>query len=508
MEIDLIAYNGHIISCDDRYKDKTAILVHNGFFFDVISDVSLEKISARQVINLEGRTIIPGLFDAHTHLLQYGLAKSLRLDLSNVSCGEEFINEIAIWKDERPTEWIYAFGWDESKWKDHRKVTIEEFDAVTGNVPSIATRIDGHTSLVNSSALTRLNVPVDDSRVEKDADGRPTGYLKDMDISNHIPVPTKKQYDDAIRISCRAANSLGITSVCDVTGAVDPENTTFQESIACYFRNKGELTVRISLYPSTKTVEQLFSCGIGPIIDDFLSIAGQKLFLDGSFGSNTAAISKGYIDGSHGLDLNPDAGKMVKRATEMGWQSAIHAIGDTAINRALDIIESAGVPYQRIEHAEYLEDEFLERVVSNKIVLSMQPNFNQWGFKGGLYDSKIGDDRTKLNPLRKVLDSGIILAFGSDCMPLDPWLGIFYAVNHPVSEQSITVIQAIKAYTIGSATAAGVDDLRGSITPGKLADFVILDRNPLTTEPGRLKEIKALKTFVGGKQVYPLLSTK
>ncbi|MHA2294871.1 MAG: amidohydrolase [Candidatus Hodarchaeales archaeon] len=502
MKIDLLVHNGNVITCDVNYKKITGFTVQNGQFLSIGKKLG-NNFEAKQVLDLEGKTVVPGLFDGHTHLSKYGIFMKSQLSLEKVKSREEFLEIVETKARTNPEEWLIAYGWDESKWDNPKMITLEEFDVITSDTPAVATRIDGHTTLVNTKAFELISVPLEHVGVEKDTNGQITGYLKDIDFKKRMPKPHPQLIDEALLEVCYFVNSLGITSACDMTGSVEPDDTIFRRYIASYFRMKDKITVRVCLYPSYRTIDQLAETGLGPVGDDKVRICGQKLFLDGSFGGKTAAINKGYDDGSKGLDLNPKAGEMVIKATSAGWQTTIHAIGDRAIARAVDIIEDSGMHGQRIEHAEYLDTGLLDRLFRAEVFLSMQPNFNTWAHKGGLYENRIGEDRLKLNPFRKVVDSGITLAFGSDCMPLDPWLGIHHAVNHPVPDFALTVEQAITAYTLGSARATGVSKKLGSITPNKLADFVIIDKDPFDINKSELKNIKVIKTFLGGKQVYP-----
>ncbi|MFW9995069.1 MAG: amidohydrolase [Candidatus Odinarchaeota archaeon] len=507
LKIDLLVFNGHVITCDDDFKDVTAFTVHNGRFLTVAEEPD-NLLEPERAIDLEGKTVIPGFFDGHTHLSQTGFARKFHLNLDDVKSRTEFLERVEERVKSNPEEWLIARGWDESMWDDPELVTLEEFDAVTGGKPAVARRIDGHTSLVNTRALELLAIPFEHEGVEKDVNGLFTGYLKDIDLRKRLPESPPQMMDESILDVCYWANSLGITSACEMTGSVEPDDTTFTKIISSYFRVKDRMTVRVCLYPSVQTISQLADSGLGPLGDDMLRICGQKLFLDGSFGAKTAAITQGYDDGSKGLDLTPEAAELVKQVASTGWQSTMHAIGDRGIARAVEIIESVGISGLRIEHVEFLDAGLLERLARANVFLSMQPNFNQWAHEGGLYENRIGNSRLKLNPFRKVIDSGITLAFGSDGMPMDPLLGIYHAVNHPVPEFTLTPEQAIKAYTLGAARATGVAGDRGSISPGKLADFVVLDKNPLTVGKGTLKDIKVVQTFLGGKKVYPYSKTQ
>jgi predicted amidohydrolase YtcJ len=299
---------------------------------------------------------------------------------------------------------------------------------------------------------------------------------------------------------------LGITGIHDA-GLDGFGVKTYQEAL-----KKGILTLRVYLILNDNLVESISKLGISSGFgNEKLKIGSIKLFIDGSIGARTAALSRPYNDSpsTKGLLMasKTELENKIKTIHNLGFQVAVHAIGDYGIQIALDSLTSSLTENprenhrHRIEHCELPNIDQIRSISSLSLILSMQPNFvGNWSGPEGLYHLRLGLERLKTNnPLRLILDNKIHLAFGSDCMPFNPFYGIWSAINHPIKENRITLIEAIKAYTSEAAYSSFEDKIKGSIEPGKLADVVVVDRD-LTRIP--IKEIKratALITIVGGR---------
>jgi len=248
--------------------------------------------------------------------------------------------------------------------------------------------------------------------------------------------------------------------------------------------------------------------------DEILKLGGVKIFTDGSLGARTAKLYKAYFDDSSTTGdfyIEKDVFQAtIQKAIENNWQTVTHAIGDEAIDLVLDTFERINKPEiitagrHRIEHAEYLLDEKLARANKLGIVLSMQPNFpGRWGRPGQLYEIRLGSEKYKLlNNFRKIIDSKAKLSFGSDNMPLSPLFGIWSVVTHPIDDIRITVEEAIYHYTMAAAYSSFEENIKGSLEVGKLADFVVLEKNLYQIEPDAVKDVQVLMTFLGGEIVY------
>jgi predicted amidohydrolase YtcJ len=278
------------------------------------------------------------------------------------------------------------------------------------------------------------------------------------------------------------------------------------------------LTVRVYVNLEAKLFDLLVGFGIPTGLgDNYFRIGGVKVFTDGSLGAQTAAISQPYLDkpDSDGLMLfdEEDYRFLIAAANDLGLQVSTHAIGDRAIELVIRVHENTSKSEfvrklrHNIIHAELLTPPLIDRVKELDMLLLQQPNFvHRWGLPNGMYDARLGPDRAaQLNNFRRILDAGIKVAFGSDCMPMDPIYGIYSAVTHPNPAIRISVKEAIRLYTIDAAYASFDEQTKGSLAPGRLADFVVLSKNPFEVTSDELKNLKVLATYVGGQCVYSRL---
>jgi len=272
---------------------------------------------------------------------------------------------------------------------------------------------------------------------------------------------------------------------------------------------KGRDRLRVTVFQKVAAAEEIADVCTGDDFDeDWVRFGGVKAFGDGSLGAGNAAVSASYLDGGNGVLNHTDASleTIIRRSEETGWRTAIHAIGDRAIEqvlRAHAAVSSSADLRHRIEHFELATRDQIERARSLGLFLSMQPNFiGNWSGPGSMYDRKLGRSRDKeSNPLRHVLDSGAHLAFGSDGMPVSPLYGLHCAVNAAYESQRVTVDEAIAAYTEGGARFSFEEDVKGRLQVGAYADLVVLDEDPCRA-PDRLREHRVERVFVGGECVF------
>jgi predicted amidohydrolase YtcJ len=362
--------------------------------------------------------------------------------------------------------------------------------------------------------LDELDLDVDNPGVDRDSSGAVTGVLRDIPVDTRKFQTGEEDFTQVIMEGCRYANSMGITSL--------HENLYRRQLpfIGAYLklRQENKLTVRVYANLERKLFDLLAGLGIpSGLGDPYFRLGGVKVFTDGSIGAQTAAISQPYLDkpDSDGLMLmdEEDYRYLIAAANELGLQVSTHAIGDRAIEMVVRVHEQVSRPEfvkklrHNIIHAELLTPPLIERVKQLEMLLLQQPNFvHRWGLPEGMYDIRLGSERAKqLNNFRRVLDAGIQVAFGSDCMPMDPIYGIYSAASHPNPSIRITTEEAIRLYTIDAAYASFEENEKGSLSPGKLADFVMLSENPYELKPDQLKDIKVLTTYVGGKRVFSSL---
>jgi predicted amidohydrolase YtcJ len=493
------------------------------------SEVEAWRGPNTKVIDAEGKLLLPGFDDAHVHFVTGG-AQLDSVQLNDATSAQEFVRRIAERAKLAPKgEWILGGDWDETKWIPASLPTHELIDAVTPNNPVAVGRYDGHMVLANAMALQLAGITAKTQdppggSIVRDGKGNPTGALKDAAMESlfkFIPPPSHDQREHAVRRALAHAASLGVTSVQDM-------NPEFAD-IAIYseLAEKGELTTRIYAAPLITQVDDLTRIGIRHAFGTpYLRIGAVKSYADGSLGSATAYFFAPFVDQPQNHGLLSDAMRPVSlmrdrmmRADSSGLQLCTHAIGDQGISIILDIyaeIEKQHGPADRrwrIEHAQHMAAKDFQRFDSLHVIASVQPyhaiDDGRWA------EGRIGRDRaSRTYAFRTFLDHGVRLAFGTDwsVAPLNPMLSVYAAVTRATldgknpngwfPEQKLTVSETVSAYTIGSAYAEFQDQDKGSISVGKLADMVILSDDIFSIQPEKIKEVRVLRTFVGGKLVW------
>ncbi|MHA2156623.1 MAG: amidohydrolase [Candidatus Hodarchaeales archaeon] len=517
---DTVIYNGNIVTFDDKNTTAQMIAITDGKFSYVGDhDEELIKKSNRS-INLEGKTILPGFIDLHTHL--WTEANIIDVDLGGIKTREDTLKKVEKTViSKKPHEWVFLSGWDESFWTDKKEFpTLIELDRISKINPIYMKREDGHLVVVNSLALEQLSIPTEHKGVMKDKDGLPTGVLKDvwLDLTPYY----QKLIPRSIKASCEIAASVGITAVVDnLTITPEGQKNILKEYFELDLKN--ELPIRIFLNPTRDLMKKYVEEGVKRNQGtDKLRFSGYKGFFDGAIGSHTAMLSFEYVDVGNRGDKFLDEAELVsqiKFAEENECTICIHAIGDQAIEKLLDCFEegmrrarnAVTMNKHRIEHAEMINDVQIGRAKKLGLILSMQPNFLKWQYPGELYEQRLGGDKIcSLNRFNRILRLGAHLSFGSDNMPLSPLYGIRQSVTFPSKDTQISVKEAIRAYTINNAVSLSVEHELGNIVEGKFADFIILDKSPFALDSTRIEEINVVKTYVQGLCVYngELNSTK
>jgi predicted amidohydrolase YtcJ len=481
------------------------------------------------VIDAGGKLLLPGFNDAHVHFVSGG-AQLDSVQLNDVTSPEEFVRRIAERAKKTPKgEWILGGDWDETKWPGFVLPTKQLIDPVTPDNPVFLNRYDGHSAVANSAALKLAGVTAQapdppGGVIVRDAQGNPSGDLKDAATDLVYKVIPPLSHDQLIRVVRRAlehAASVGVTSVQNM-------NPDYAD-VAAYAEllQAGELTTRIYAAPLITQVDDQVKIGIrhafgGP----YLRIGAVKAYADGSLGSRTAYLFDSFTDqpDNHGLlsdEMQPLSlmHDRFMKADAAGLQICSHAIGDRAISMVLDlyseIVKAHGSADRRfrIEHAQHLAAKDFDRFAQLNVIASVQPY--QAIDDGRWAEGYIGHDRaSRTYSFRTFLNHGVHLAFGTDwnIAPLNPMLGLYAAVTRATldgknpngwfPEQKLTVEESVRAYTMGSAYAEFQEKEKGSITPGKLADMVILSDDILSIDPAKIRDVKVLQTIVGGKVVW------
>jgi predicted amidohydrolase YtcJ len=464
-----------------------------------------------ETIDCGGRVVLPGFIDAHTHVENMGRSL-VHADLAGASDSEACLERLSARADETDSEWVQGFGYDESEWPgdDRAYLTRDQLDRVSEDRPVVALRIDMHAASLNSVALDRLadDLPEDDVRREG---GEPTGVVVE-DAAEVVRERVSPDYEEArelVTAGLDHAVSKGVTAVHDmVRHSRSPQ--VYRDLEAA-----GELPTRVRINYWTDHADSVIKVGLTTNSgSDRVQTGAIKTYTDGSIGARTAKLFEAYEPGGEGIDgdetgewvITPDElDGIVAQADGAGFQVTAHAIGDEAIEETLSALEATDDPAgrrHRIEHVELATDDQLDRLADAGLIASMQPNFHQWAGDGGLYDQRLGRERRdRTNRFRDVLERDIPLAFGSDCMPLDPLLGVHYAVTAPTEAQRLSVTEALQAYTAGAAYAGFDEDRLGTIEVGKRADLVVLEESPWA-ESDRINEISVATTLVDGKVVF------
>lgn len=501
-----------------------AIAIHSDTIMAVGSNEEILRLKGNSSIvrDLKGMFVVPGFIDSHVHFLTGGFNLS-SVQLRDADTKEEFVRRISEYaKTVKPGTWILGGDWDHTLWGGSlpEKDWIDKF---TLENPVFVTRLDGHMSLANTLALKLAGIKedvqdIDGGTIVRNSSGKLTGVFKEnaaMLIENKIPPPSDEQTDKALINAMNYVASKGVTSVHHMGGNIEAIERA---------RDNHSLITRIYAMTNLENwkglKEKIKKDGKG---DKWLKIGGVKGFVDGSLGSHTAAFLAPYSDSpaDRGFFVNPEDNlyKWTLNADKEGLQVMIHAIGDRAIHYLLDMYDSVA-KYNgpkdrrfRIEHAQHIASDDIIRFSRAGVIPSMQPyhliDDGRWAEK------VIGPERIQTTyAFKSLFDSGATLAFGSDWFvaPPTPLEGIYSAVTRRtldnknpdgwVPGQKITVEQALIAYTKNGAYASFEDDIKGTLEPGKLADFVVIDRDITRIDPIKIREAKILQTFVGGKKVY------
>jgi hypothetical protein len=524
---DLVVINAKVRTMDKEKPEAEAIAVWSNKIIAVDKNDEIKRLIGQntKVIDAGGKLVLPGFNDSHLHFMEGG-ASLTSVDLRDAKSPEEFVQRIKEYASKLPKgRWILNGNWDHEKWTPSILPTKEMIDAVTPDNPVFINRLDGHMALANSLALKLAGIDkntkdVEGGEIVRDAAGNPTGILKDAAMNYVYRVIPEPSFEEKLEIAEAATNyaaSLGVTSVQDMSAGTDVG--VYQELL-----RKGKLKTRIYAVSPLPDWERWKRTGIHYAFGDgMIRVGGLKGFADGSLGASTAWFFEPYLDkpGYTGL-ASDEMSKMfdrIKQADKAGLQIMIHAIGDRANDEILKIYERVEQENGkrdrrfRIEHAQHLNENLIKRFAAQAVIASMQPfhviDDGRWAWK------RLDEKRLKgTYAFRSLLDSGVKLAFGTDwpVALLDPMMTIYAAVtrrtlddknpNGWIPEQKITVEETVRAYTIGSAYAEFQENVKGTISAGKLADFVMLSEDIFSINPNEIPKVKVLLTVVDGKIVY------
>lgn len=528
VEADLVVTNANVRTMDAKRTVARSIAVLNGKIIAIGSDADTKSLIGKntRVINAGGKTVLPGFNDAHVHFMETG-AQLSSVDLRSAKSPEEFVQRIKDFAAKLPKgRWILGGQWDHENWTPNNLPTAALIDAATPDNPVFVNRLDGHMALANSLAMKLAGVDkntpeVSGGLVVRDAAGNPAGVFKDAAMSyieKAVPDPSFEEKLEAAQAATDHAASLGVTSVQDMSTGTDIG--VYQELM-----RQGRLKTRLYGCSPLADYRRWANTGIHYAFGNaMLRVGCLKGFADGSLGSTTAWFFDPYLDAPNtsGLpraEVTNGMKENIVAADKAGLQVYIHAIGDRANATILDFYENANKvngPRDRrfrIEHAQHLRQQDIPRFGKLKVVASMQPmhiiDDGRWAWK------RLDEKRLKgTYAFRTLLDSGAVLAFGSDSpvASMNALYGIYAAVtrrttddknpNGWIPEQKITVDEALRAFTYGSAYAEFQENVKGTLEVGKLADLIIISDDIFKVDPVKIKDAKVLTTIADGKVVF------
>jgi predicted amidohydrolase YtcJ len=507
-----------------------AVAVRGDTIIAVGDSADLARYVGEQTRRLDngGAMVVPGFMDGHLHFLSGGYQLS-SVDLRPANSPAEFIATLkAFAQERRPGEWILGGDWDHERWEGAPLPRRDWIDSVTPNNPVFVQRLDGHMALANSAALraggiSRSTRDIPGGVIVRDPrTGEPTGVLKDeaqTPVYAAVPVASAEQDDAALTRAMEFAASKGVTAAAMVSSPW-AELAALERA-----RKAGRLTIRATVFPPLsvwRAVADSMKARGGPG-DNWIRLAGVKGYVDGSLGSSTALFYEPYNDepSTRGIFVTSEDSlrAQIGAADSAGLQVVVHAIGERANGVLLDIYDSVAKAHGprdrrfRIEHAQHLRREDIDRIAALGVIASMQPyhiiDDGRWAEK------RIGPERIKTTyAFRSLIDRKGHLAFGSDwtVAPIDPIVGLYSALTRRtldgknpegwIPEQEITLEEALRSYTYENAYGVFAEDHRGMLKPGYLADLVLLDQDLTRVTPNQLDAVKVRSTVVGGKVVF------
>ena len=514
---------GYTLNSSGELVSFNALLIEDG---KVVS-LDAETPQADTVIDGKGNTLIPGLIDAHGHLLGLG-ANLLEVDVRESGSAKEAAEAVAAYAFANPQQiWITGRGWNQELWPDRAFPTAAMLDKQISDRPVWLTRVDGHAGWANSEALALAGITPETpdpegGQIIRDADGNATGVLIDNAmamVEQHMPTASVAQYDAQLEAAGEQLLSLGVTSMHDAGISRDVYDFYLKRAV------EGTLPVRVyaMIAATDPELNTMLENGLIDSADDFLEIKSVKAYGDGALGSRGAALLKPYSDAphQHGLMLTQpdDFDALFTQVISSGFQLNFHAIGDRANHLALNQFEktfnkTGGKALRnRIEHAQVVAVEDLPRFAELKVLPSMQPTHATSDMN--MAEDRIGQKRMKgAYAWQTLLNSGIALPLGSD-FPVElanPFYGIHAAVtrqdrnNQPVegwyAHEAMTLKQAFRGFTLDAAYAAHMEQTLGTLEPGKWADFLLIDRDLFNIPEEDLWKVQVLETYLAGEKVY------
>ena len=518
--VDLILTNGKIITVDDEFSILNTVVVDDGRIIETGGAELALKYQSEETVDLQGKVLMPGFNDSHTHIRGRPQRYIELGDVSSISEIQDLIRTKITEIGEG--EWVTGYGWSEDELEEGRRPLRADLDAAAPNNPVILTRAGGHSAVVNSSALNRADVTLatpqpEGGVIERGQDGQLNGIIRERQelVGRLVPDSTYEELIASLETNLNDLLRLGITSITDASKP--PGQFAMWEELYG--------TAKLPL-PRSQVQFQWFDVdGINDVKarvgkgTDFLKIGPIKVFADGGFTGPAAYTLEPYRNqGEYRGYLNMPPRELAAHLNEIhdaGWQIGIHAIGDAAIVMVVNILADALERNPREDHRHYLNhfsmrppELTMDLMAEHQIHITQQPNFT-YTLEGRYVDNLDGWRLQHNNPLRSPMDHGIKVAISSDILPIGPMVGIYAAVTRKGmtgtvygADEAITREEAIRAYTATGAYLNFEEDIKGSIEPGKFADMIVLSDDILSVTDEQIMDIQVLGTYVDGKLVY------
>lgn len=518
--VDLMVVNARVYTVDEEFSEVEAFAVKDGRIVATGTAEELrEKYDAEETMDAEGRTVIPGLIDAHAHFYRFGLQLQT-VDLTGTNSFEEVVARIVEFQEEKNVEFITGRGWDQNDWEVQEFPVKDTLDVLFPDTPISITRIDGHALLANQAALDMAGVTPETSAEGGEievVDGRLTGILVDNPMSliaNIIPQPTREEQISALLDAQEISFGHGLTTVNDA--GIGRSTIEMIDSL----QQQDVLNIRIYAMISNTKENLDYYLDRDLLKTDKLNVRSVKFYGDGALGSRGAALKEPYSDKDdhYGALLSPveEFRETAERIANSDYQMNTHAIGDSAnvlVLKTYDSLLGDGADRRwKVEHAQIIDQEDFG-YFSRNIIPSVQPTHAT----SDMYwaGERLGEEREKgAYAFKRLLDEAGIIALGTDfpVEQVNPFLTFYAAVarkdleNYPeggyMKEQALSREETLRGMTIWAAYSNFEEDEKGSIENGKFADFILLDKNIMEVDESEIPEIKVLQTYLDGERVY------
>ena len=524
-EPELVLWNGNIHTVDAANPHAEAVAIAGGRFFAAGSNDEIRGLAIARTkrIDLGGKTVVPGFIDSHSHPASSGLRhlREVDCDLRSIADIQAAIARRA--SETPPGEWVLGFKYDDTKTAERRPLTRQDLDRVAGNHPVAISHRGGHSFYVNSLALEKadINDKTPDpagGRFDRDAAGKLTGCVRERakaPIDRKIVTKyTRADRQEGVKIIAKMMARTGITSVHD-TGGTPDDLRAYQDA-----REGGDLKVRVYCFIGNAGIGKMIAAGVRTGLgDEWVRVGAMKLVCDGSISERTARLSQPYIGRPNDYGIlvmdEPELYRWARQAHEAGWQIGTHANGDVAIDQTLRVYERLQRetprrdPRFRLEHCTVVNESLIQRI---QRLGAIPTPFSTYVYYHGEKMREYGAERLNwMFAVRSFLDAGVRVTQASDYPPgpFEPMMALQSSVTRTDSDghvwgpkQRVTVTEALRVGTLHGAYASYEEKLKGSIEPGKLADLVVLGRDPLREDPSTLVSIPIERTMAGGEWTF------